>query len=137
MSRKQIALLFILTPILIVTLLKYIHPISYDILTGYMAAVALVFKSSIHSIWLASKLKIIAFIKGLTLFQGITLTVKRWLINNVLTKWLKKNIFSHLSHSLREVKEYYLRMSLKARLKICLYFLPLSLAVSLLSKEDS
>ena len=137
MSRREKALLAILAPILIITLLKYIHPLSYDILTGYMVAVALVFKSSIISIWLASKLKIIAFIKGLTLFQGITLTIKRWLIDNVLTNWLKKNIFSHLTHSLKEVKEYYSQISWKAKLKnILIFILPLSLAMWIMYATD-
>ncbi len=129
MRRREKALLAILIPILIVTFLKYFHPLSYNILTGYMVAVALVFKSSILSIWLASKLKVIAFVKGLTLIQGITLTIKRWLIDNVLTDWLKKNIFSHLTHSLKETKEYYSVISWKVKLKnILIFILPLSLA---------
>ena len=137
MSRREKALLAILIPILIVTLLKYIHPLSYDILSGYMLAVALVFKSSILSIWLASKLKVIAFLKGLTLFQGITLTIKRWLIDNVITDWLKKNIFSHLSASLVEVKEYYTVISWKTKLKnILIFVLPLSLATWMLYATD-
>ena len=137
MSRREKALLAILAPILIITLLKYIHPLSYDILSGYMVAVALIFKSSILSIWLASKLKIIAFVKGLTLFQGITLTIKRWLIDNVLTNWLKKNIFSHLTHSLKEVKEYYARISWKAKLKnLLIFLLPLTLATWIMYATD-
>ena len=129
MSRREKALLAILIPILIVTFLKYFHPLSYNILTGYMVAVALIFKSSILSIWLASKLKVIAFVKGLTLIQGITLTIKRWLIDNVLTDWLKKNIFSHLTHSLKEVKEYYSIISWKTKLKnILIFVLPITLA---------
>ena len=137
MRRREKALIAILVPILIVTLLKYIHPLSYNILTGYMVAVALVFKSSILSIWLASKLKIIAFLKGLTLIQGITLTIKRWLIDNVLTDWLKKNIFSHLAHSLNEVKEYYSVISWKAKLKNMLIFaLPLTLVAWIMYMTD-
>ncbi len=137
MSRREKALLAILVPILIVTLLKYIHPLSYDVLTGYMLAVALVFKSSILSIWLASKLKIIAFLKGLTLIQGITLTIKRWLIDNVLTKWLKKNIFSHLTQALGEVKEYYSVISWKVKLKnILIFILPLTLATWIMYATD-
>ncbi len=137
MSRREKALLAILIPILIVTLLKYFHPLSYNILTGYMLAVALVFKSSIISIWLASKLKIIAFIKGLTLIQGITLTIKRWLIDNVITNWLKKNIFAHLIHPFKEVKEYYSVISWKIKLKnILIFVLPISVATWMMYMTD-
>ncbi len=78
MRRRYKALLAITIPVAAVTVLKYIHTASYEWLMGYMFAVALVFKASILSLWFASKLKIIAFIKGLTLFQGLLLLIKRW-----------------------------------------------------------
>jgi hypothetical protein len=130
MSRREKALVAILIPILIVTILKYAHPLSYDILSGYMVAVALVFKSSILSIWFASKLKIIAFLKGLTFVQGISLAIKRWFIDNVITKWLKRNIFTHFVPALKETKEYYAAISWKVKLKNALLFiLPLSIVM--------
>ena len=129
MTRRETALLAILVPIVLVTLLKYIHPLSYHILSAYMLAVALVFKSSILSIWFASKLKIISFLKGLTIVQGLSLALKRWIIDNVITEWLKKHIFSHFRHPLKEMKEYYSIISWKAKFKNLLFFLlPLSLA---------
>jgi hypothetical protein len=94
-----------------------------------MVAVALVFKSSILSIWFASKLKIISFLKGLTIIQGLSLALKRWIIDNVITEWLKKHIFSHFIRPFKEIKEYYSVISWKVKFKNLLFFLlPLSLA---------
>lgn len=84
---------------------------------GYMFAVALIFKASILSLWFASKLKIIAFLKGLTLFQGLLLLLKRWFLDNVLSRWIKTNIIEHLVEGFREMKEYYVHLNLKAKLK--------------------
>jgi len=84
---------------------------------GYMFAIALIFKASILSLWFASKLKIIAFLKGLTLFQGLLLLLKRWFLDNVLTQWFKTNIIDHLVDGLKEMKEYYVHLNLKAKLK--------------------
>jgi len=84
---------------------------------GYMFAIALVFKASILSLWFASKLKFIAFLKGLTLFQGFLLLLKRWFLDNVLTQWFKANIIDHLVEGVKEVKDYYIRLNLKAKLK--------------------
>ncbi|MBT8343437.1 MAG: hypothetical protein KJO45_01840, partial [Sulfurovum sp.] len=79
MKRRYKALIAIIVPIVFVSILKYTHSASYEWLTGYMFAVALVFKTSIISLWLAAKLHFVAFITGLTIFQGIILLVKRWL----------------------------------------------------------
>lgn len=117
MRRRYKALLAITIPVAAVTMLKYTHAASYEWLMGYMFAVALVFKASILSLWFASKLKIIAFLKGLTLFQGILLLIKRWFLDNVLTTWVKENIIDHVIEGFKEVKEFYFRLNLKAKLK--------------------
>ena len=116
MRRRYKALLAVIVPVALVYGLKYTHTASYEWLMGYMFAVALVFKSSILSIWFASKLKIIAFIKGLTLFQGLVLLLKRWFLDNVLTTWIKEHIIDNLVEGFKEVKDYYLRLNLKAKL---------------------
>ena len=90
MKRRYKAILAIFIPIVIVTLLNYFHPVSYNILMGYMAAVVLIFKSSLLSVWLLSKLKIITFIKSLTVIQAILLGIKRWFIDNLVSNWLQK-----------------------------------------------
>jgi len=116
MRRRYKALLAIVVPVTLVYGLKYTHAASYEWLMGYMVAVALVFKASILSIWFASKLKIIAFIKGLTFFQGIVLLFKRWVLDNVLTTWIKEHIIDNIVEGLKEVKDYYFRLNLKAKL---------------------
>jgi len=137
MRRRYIALLAIVVPILLVTLLNHIHPVSYNILMGYMAAVVLIFKSSLISLWLLSKLKIIAFIKSLTIVQAILLGIKRWFIDNMLSEWLKKYIFNHLSKPFRELLTYYKNVSFKAKLKnFFMVFLPLGIAVWVMYLTD-
>ena len=117
MRRRYKALLAIVIPTAVVYTLKYTHQASYEWLMGYMFAVALVFKASILSLWFASKLKIIAFLKGLTFFQGLLLLLKRWFLDNVLTQWFKRNIIDHLVDAFAEIKEYYIHLNLKAKLK--------------------
>jgi hypothetical protein len=123
LRRRDKALIAIFIPIFIISFLKIFYPLSYHILYGYMVAIVLIFKSSILSIWLASKLKILTFLKTLTLYKGVTLAIKRWFIDNLLSKWLQKHIFSHLSLGIKEAKEYYQAMSFKAKVKNTLLFL--------------
>ncbi|HIO96162.1 MAG TPA: hypothetical protein EYG67_05000 [Campylobacterales bacterium] len=117
MRRRDKALIAILLPIVLVTLLSYVHPVSYNILMGYMLGVVLVFKSSLLSLWFVSKLKIVAFIKGLTFIQAILLGIKRWFIDNMLSQWLEKYIFSHLKKPFNELLQYYQAVSFRAKLK--------------------
>ena len=137
MKRRYKALLAIFIPIALVTLLNYFHPVSYNILIGYMAAIVLVFKSSLFSIWLLSKLKIITFLKSLTIIQAILLGIKRWFIDNLVSEWLQKYIFKHLKKPFSEVFSYYKNVSLKAKLKnFFIVFLPLSASIWLLYLTD-
>jgi len=117
MRRRYKALLAIAIPVSVVYGLKITHSASYDWLMEYMFAIALVFKASILSLWFASKLKLIAFLKGLTFFQGLLLLLKRWFLDNVLMQWLKQNILDHIIEGLKEVKDYYVRLNLKAKMK--------------------
>jgi type IV secretory pathway VirB2 component (pilin) len=58
MKRRYKALIAVLVPVGIMAILSQVHPISYEYIMGYMIAVVLVFKSSLLSLWLVSKLKI-------------------------------------------------------------------------------
>ena len=112
MKRRYIALIAIAVPVIVVAILKYVHPISYKWIMGYMVAVALIFKGSILSLWFATKLKMLSFLKGLTLIQGISLLIKRWFLDNVLATWVKEHIIDHLiegvitSYSIHYTKLY-------------------------------
>ena len=137
MRRRYKAFIAIVVPIVLISLLSYIHPISYDILMGYMLAVVLVFKSSLLSIWLVSKLKIVAFVKGLTFVQALLLGIKRWFIDNMLSRWLEKYIFSYLKKPFAEVFHYYRVVSFKAKLKnFFMMALPLGIGVWLMYLTD-
>jgi len=117
MKRRYKALIAIVVPIVLVTLLKYSHEASYDWLIGYMFAVALVFKTSIVSLWLAAQLHFVSFIAGLTIFQGSVLLIKRWLLDSVLANWIQTHIIENLLDALKEAKNYYLRQDLKTKFK--------------------
>ena len=117
MRRRYKALIAIAIPTVFVYGLKHVHPATHEWLMGYMFAIALIFKASILSLWFASKLKLIAFIKGLTVFQGLLLLFKRWFLDNVLSQWFKTHVIDHIMDGLKEIKDYYFRLNLKAKLK--------------------
>jgi len=117
MRRRYKILLSVIIPIIIVSILKKFFPISYDILLAYIIGLAILFKATILSFYTASKLKIVAFLKGLTILQFIILLVKRWLLDNVFTKWLQNNIIEHIIDPLKNTFKYYRSLSLKRKLK--------------------
>jgi len=123
MKRRYKALIAIIVPIVLVIILKYTHTASYEWLTGYMFAVALVFKTSIISLWLAAKLHFVAFITGLTIFQGMILLVKRWLLDSVFAEWVQTHIIENIIDGLKEAKDFYLRQDLKTKFKNIFFFI--------------
>ena len=134
MKRRYKALIAIIVPVLFMALLSKIHPVSYDFIMGYMVAVVLVFKSSLLSLWLISKLKFIHFLKGLTMFQALLLSVKRWFIDNWLSKWLEKHIFKHLKKPFRELFQYYNAINFKTKIKnFIIVVLPLGIGIWIMS----
>ncbi len=137
MKRRYKALIAIVVPVIIMAILSQIHPISYNYIMGYMVAVVLVFKSSILSLWLLSKLKILHFLKTLTIFQAILLGIKRWLIDNILSQWLEKHIISHFKKPFRELFGYYKAISFRKKIKnFILIVLPLGLGVWVMYVTD-
>lgn len=130
MKRRYKALIAIVVPVLIMAILSYVHPISYNYIMGYMVAVVLVFKSSILSLWFLSKLKILHFIKGLTILQAVLLGMKRWLIDNIVSQWLDKHIISHFRKPFQELLQYYKAISFRTKIKnFVVIVLPLGLGV--------
>jgi len=104
---------------------------------GYMIAVVLVFKSSILSLWLLSKLKLLHFLKGLTLFQAVLLGLKRWLIDNVVSQWLDKHIISHFKKPFSELFQYYKAISFRTKIKNFVFIvLPLGAGVWVMYLTD-
>jgi hypothetical protein len=140
MKRRYKALIAIIVPVAIVYAFKYTNEEIYQWLMGYMVAVALVFKSTLISLWFASKLKLIAFLKGLTFFQGILLIIKRWFLDNVITVWIKDHIISHLKDAIDEIIDFYLHLNLKAKLfnifKIILIFVVIGIGAYIVGYFD-
>jgi len=137
MKRRYKALIAIAAPVVLMAILSEIHPEFYNYLLGYILAVVLIFKSSITSIWLLSKLKILHFIKGLTILKVVMLGTKRWLIDNILSQWLEKHIFSHFQKPFKELYEYYKAISFRSKLKNFLFVvLPLGTGVWVMYLTD-
>lgn len=88
-----------------------------------MFAVALVFKTSVISLWLAAKLHFVAFIAGLTFFQGLILLIKRWLLDSVLATWIQTHIIENIIDALGEAKDFYLRQDLKSKFRNIFFFI--------------
>ncbi|MBU1684610.1 hypothetical protein KKC56_04085 [Patescibacteria group bacterium] len=104
---------------------------------GYMVAVVLVFKSSLLSLWLLSKLKLLHFLKGLTLFQAILLGIKRWFIDNMVSKWLEKHIIGHFKKPFRELVQYYNAINFKSKIKnFIIILLPLGIGIWVMYLAD-
>ena len=137
MKRRYKALIAIIVPVLIMAILSYVHPISYNYIMGYMIAVVLVFKSSILSLWFLSKLKLLHFLKTLTLFQAVLLGLKRWLIDNVVSQWLDKHIISHFKKPFGELFQYYKAISFRTKIKnFIVIVLPLGVGVWVMYLTD-
>ncbi len=115
--RRYIALLAVLIPAVVGGVFSYIYPSIYDWLAGYMVLVALAFKSALLSFVAVSKLKLITFIKSLTIVQGISMLIKRWFLDNVFARWLERNIFKPMSKGFSELTRYYKALNFKAKLK--------------------
>jgi len=115
--RRDLAALFIFIPFVTGAALYTLFPESWNLTLAYMMAAALAFKGAILSFYSASKLKLIAFFKGLTLLQGSLLLIKRWFLDNVFSRWLKRNVLDHITHTATEAREYYLGLNLRARLR--------------------
>ncbi|MCF6207704.1 MAG: hypothetical protein L3J47_12585, partial [Sulfurovum sp.] len=117
MKRRYIALLAVVIPVALVYGLQLTHTPLYEWLMGYLFAVVLVFKACILSLWFATKLKFIAFLKSFTLVPGVQLLIKLWLLDNVLMEWLKKHLFSHIKEAFEELKSFYYHLNAKAKFK--------------------
>ncbi len=117
MRRRYIAALAVFVPVVIVGVLQYFYPLTWKSLSGYMVLVALAFKGALLSFWSVSKLKILAFFKGLTLIQGAYLLLKRWFLDNVFARWLKRNVTDHLMHAFREMGAFYASLNLRKKIR--------------------
>ena len=128
MRRRTIAAIAVFVPVAVVAALKIFFPVTYDWLDGYMVLIAIAFKGALLSFLSASKLKFIAFVKGLTFLQGMGLLFKRWLLDNVFARWLKRNVTDHIRGAFVELLTYYRALNLKSKIKNI--FLPVLLLLA-------
>ena len=137
MKRRYKALIAIIVPVLLMAILSLVHQVSYNYIMGYMIAVVLIFKSSLLSLWFLSKLKLLHFLKGLTIFQALLLGIKRWFIDNLVSKWLDKHIIKYFKKPFRELFQYYNAINFKTKVKnFLIIVLPLGIGVWIMYLTD-
>jgi hypothetical protein len=117
MRRRYVAALAVFVPVVAVAIIHQFFPGTYQVLDGYMVVIALMFKSALLSFWAASKLKFLAFLKGLTFLQGLYLLIKRWFLDNIFARWLKRNITDHIAEGFRDLKTFYATLNLRTKLR--------------------
>ncbi|WP_456433780.1 hypothetical protein [Nitratifractor sp.] len=117
MRRRTLAALIVAISFVAALLLKRYFPESRDWLMGFFLAAALSLKGALVSFYTASKLKLLAFFKGLTFLQGSLLLAKRWFLDNVFSRWLRRNVLTPLSVAFREAKEYYLGLDFRRKMR--------------------
>jgi hypothetical protein len=117
MKRRYIALLISFFLIALFSIANYFFNISFEGLYALLALVAVAFKNAFMNLFLASKAKFLAFLKGLTLIQAIILLVKRWFLDNIFSIWLKNNILDPLFKGIKELLLYYKKLDIKKKIK--------------------
>ena len=137
MTKKKIALISLLVLALLSVLTYYIlgeeHPlvaigVSFLILTKLkLIGISTLIWAKLYLFLSASKGKLFLFIKNLTFMKGSSLALKRFILDNVLSKWISNNFTNHISKPLKEWISYYKKLNLKSKLKKSLVlFLPAS-----------
>lgn len=106
----------------ILTILLLVITVPSDIVYAEIIGVLLILKVKVFAFAVASKLKVIGFLKGLTVIQVLVLGMKRYILDNVLSKWLEKNVISHLRPVFVSRWHYFKHIPWKTRAKQSLYF---------------
>jgi len=83
---------------------------------------AIVVKAKSVSFFTTSVAYIVGFVKGLTLFQFLMLSLKRFIIDNIISKWLERNVFSHLIPVLKSKWVYFRKINWRTRIRKSMYF---------------
>ncbi len=117
MKRRYIALFISFAVIAIFIGVSYLFDISFDWLYAILALIAIAFKRAFINLFLASKAKFIAFLKGLTILQIVILLVKRWFLDNIFSIWLKNNILDPLLKGVKELLIFYNKLNIKKKIK--------------------
>ena len=97
-------------------------------IVAYIVGIFFVIKAKLISFLIASKNKLLLFIKTLTLYKVFNIAIKRFIIDNYLSKWLEKNIIAPIKRPLKSFIRYYLALNIFDKIKKSLVvLLPTSL----------
>lgn len=90
---------------------------------AYIAGIFFVVKAKLISFFIASKNKLLLFIKTLTLYKVLNIAIKRFIIDNYLSKWLEKNIIAPIKRPLKSFIRYYMALHIYEKIKKSLVIL--------------
>lgn len=126
MTNKKVLIsigVFILLSIGIYITLGEKHPF-IAVLSSFLVLTKLKLIGLISLVWAkaylfvsASKSKIFIFIKNLTFMKGISLAIKRFILDNVVSKWIERNFTQHISEPIRNWFSYYKSLNYKTKIK--------------------
>jgi len=71
----------------------------------------------------SSKAKLISYLKTLTIYKTFALAIKRFIIDNVFSKWLNETIIFPILKPTKEYIKYYLSLDIRSKFKKLMYFL--------------
>jgi len=127
MTKKKIVLvsifILVILSIGIYHLLGDKHPL-VAVVMSFLVLTKLKIASLLALIWAklylflsASKGKIFLFVKNLTFVKGSSLAIKRFIIDNVISKWISKNFTVHISEPIKEWINYFKKLNFKTKIK--------------------
>lgn len=105
------------------------HPWLRD-LAMVITAMMLVAKNKVISVLLMSKVKFLLFVKTMTTVKLVTLAIKRFIIDNVVSKWMGEHIVNPVMEPVKESFRYFRQFSWRRKLKnLALFILPVTVVV--------
>jgi len=87
-----------------------------------MVSLANIFYSFLSTFLLSSKSKIVLYVKTLTIYKTTVLFIKRFILDNIVSKWLSEVVISPIKGVMLEYIKYYFSLNLKNKIKRILYF---------------
>jgi len=83
----------------------------------HLFTIAKLLKTKAIAAFLASKVQILLYIKGLTLVQFGLLTIKRFFIDHVLSKWIQDHITVHIAEPIKKFTGYIFELNWRYKIK--------------------
>lgn len=88
--------------------------------------------TTLTAFFAVSKTKFLFFLKTLTMYKAIILTIKRFVIDNYFSKWMANNIINPIKDPLLDYMKFFFKLGFKTKMKrMAYFFLPMSVMIFL------